>query len=285
MNSNPLESLSKDLGTMLHSLVILGISYTNLTELPSSIKDLEKLQQVNCYGTPLKEPKVRIAERGVKAIKRYFQNQENLLDDQKKAKEKNFDDNRSNHSGRSVGRKQHGDIQDDQILANLQKSQIKANAKKKKFKLMGHGHKEEAEGDSDDEEEDDHEANDKEKQEKFKKENPDYMQYQGRKPQYLTTEFSKQVVQMIKEEHNIDLNDIQQLKMLQKKQEQIIIKATDKILKQILETKDLNKLPDFMKTSGYVESIKIGRQNLTLGFTKLENSNRNKEIFSERLEE
>ena len=47
---------------------VLGISYTKITEIPDSIADLSDLVQLYCYGTPLVEPNMTLANQGTKAI-------------------------------------------------------------------------------------------------------------------------------------------------------------------------------------------------------------------------
>ncbi len=43
---------------------------------------------------------------------------------------------------------------------------------------------------------------------------------------------------------------------MQKNQEKLIIQATDKVFNQILKLKNLNMLPNFMKTSNFIDQTK-----------------------------
>ena len=51
---------------------MLGIARTKITKLPSSITRLAKLREINVSETPLKQPKLALAMRGVKAIREFF---------------------------------------------------------------------------------------------------------------------------------------------------------------------------------------------------------------------
>ena len=98
MNSNPLKELSKEF-MALSELVVLGIAYTQIEEIPKEIIQLTNLKQLNCYGSPLKEPINTIARRGVKAVQKYFNDQNVEVVDQQN--DEQFDDGKSTKSHRS----------------------------------------------------------------------------------------------------------------------------------------------------------------------------------------
>ena len=55
LNSNPISELSGNL-SLLENLKVLGISYTEVTDIPQSIVRMPKLIQLNCFNAKLKEP-------------------------------------------------------------------------------------------------------------------------------------------------------------------------------------------------------------------------------------
>ena len=68
LNSNQeLDKLNSQIKEMT-KIKVLGISYTKITEIPDSIADLSDLVQLYCYGTPLVEPNMTLANQGTKAI-------------------------------------------------------------------------------------------------------------------------------------------------------------------------------------------------------------------------
>lgn len=72
LNSNEkLDKLNPKISSMT-KLKVLGISCTAITHIPDSITDLTDLVQLYCYGTPLQDPNITLAELGTKAILRYF---------------------------------------------------------------------------------------------------------------------------------------------------------------------------------------------------------------------
>ena len=71
VNSNPISKLDPNFKN-LTKLAVLGISYTQIEIIPDSICKLENLQTINVHGTPIKEPSLIIAQRGVTSIKRYY---------------------------------------------------------------------------------------------------------------------------------------------------------------------------------------------------------------------
>lgn len=78
----------------------------------------------------------------------------------------------------------------------------------------------------------------------------------------LSYEYTHMVVQRMKEDNNIDLADLNQLHELIKNPvltEKIIIDASDKVFNKIIKHKDLSKLPNFIKSSNYVEANKNKR--------------------------
>ena len=81
MNSNPLKEINPGI-VSLEQLKVIGISYTDVEELPKCVTQLHMLDQLYCYGTQLKKPPSIIAQRGVAAIKKYFQEQETGQDEE-----------------------------------------------------------------------------------------------------------------------------------------------------------------------------------------------------------
>ena len=77
----------------------------------------------------------------------------------------------------------------------------------------------------------------------------------SRKIQYLNKQFAQAVIDSIKEDEGVDMYqlDRESLVTMQKNQEKIIINATDKVFNSILKHKNLNVLPNFMKTSNFIE--------------------------------
>jgi hypothetical protein len=63
--------------------------------------------------------------------------------------------------------------------------------------------------------------------------------------------------------------DRESLVVMQKNQEKIIINATDKVFNTIIKHKNLNVLPDFMKTSNFIEQTKQARQKSSFGYQPL----------------
>ena len=55
---------------------MLGIARNKITKLPSSITRLAKLREINVNETPLKQPKLALAMRGIRAIRDFFQQNE-----------------------------------------------------------------------------------------------------------------------------------------------------------------------------------------------------------------
>ena len=55
LNSNPLQELSSSV-SQLDNLKVLGISYTEVTEIPQSIIKMPKLEQLNCFHAKLQQP-------------------------------------------------------------------------------------------------------------------------------------------------------------------------------------------------------------------------------------
>lgn len=93
----------------------------------------------------------------------------------------------------------------------------------------------------------------------------------SRKIEYLNKQFAQAVIDSIKEDEGVDMYqlDRQSLVTMQKNQEKIIINATDKVFNKILKQKSLNVLPDFMKTSNFIEQTKQARQKLPFGYQPL----------------
>lgn len=71
LNNNPLKLLNASLGRV-RSLKVLGVSYTNVQAVPQGIASLPKLEQLNCYGSKLTEPPQDVADKGLEAIREYF---------------------------------------------------------------------------------------------------------------------------------------------------------------------------------------------------------------------
>ena len=55
MNSNPLIEIPESIG-LLSSLKILGISYTEVEEIPKALVSIPDFDQLYCFGTNLKKP-------------------------------------------------------------------------------------------------------------------------------------------------------------------------------------------------------------------------------------
>ena len=77
LSGNPLTKLSHSIHK-LRKLETLGIAHTQITELPSTIAEMRRLKSLYIENTPLKTPKLIWAERGIKAIRKYFGKKENL---------------------------------------------------------------------------------------------------------------------------------------------------------------------------------------------------------------
>jgi Leucine-rich repeat (LRR) protein len=55
INSNPLLEIPITIGN-LQCLKVLGISYTEVEEIPKSLVQINGLEQIYCFGTTLKKP-------------------------------------------------------------------------------------------------------------------------------------------------------------------------------------------------------------------------------------
>ena len=67
-------SLPEDIGNHLKCLKQLNFGYNKLTKLPRSIANLaDTCKEFDIGGNPLQEPPIKIAEQGLEAIKRYFE--------------------------------------------------------------------------------------------------------------------------------------------------------------------------------------------------------------------
>ena len=71
VSGNPIVRLNPEIKN-LKTLETLGISHTDITELPSSIATMRKLKNIYVENVPLKIPKLVWAERGIKAIRKFF---------------------------------------------------------------------------------------------------------------------------------------------------------------------------------------------------------------------
>lgn len=85
---NPLLELPIHIKNM-SALTVLGIAHSKITEIPSQIVQLGNLKQIFVENTPLQVPKLVTAERGVKAIQEFFNDQIQL---QKQLKKKSRED-------------------------------------------------------------------------------------------------------------------------------------------------------------------------------------------------
>lgn len=56
LNSNPIKELDSNISHW-DKLKVLGISYTEVTEIPQSIAIMKSLEQLNCFNAKLTEPK------------------------------------------------------------------------------------------------------------------------------------------------------------------------------------------------------------------------------------
>ena len=71
LNQNPLRELDPSV-EQLQKLRVLGIAQTEITKLPQQITKLRKLKEIYVNDTPLKQPKLALAQRGIEAIKEFF---------------------------------------------------------------------------------------------------------------------------------------------------------------------------------------------------------------------
>jgi len=60
---------------------VLGISETKIQILPQDIKDMKSLQEIFVHDTPLKNPRLVLAMRGVEAIREYFGGEKKIRKD------------------------------------------------------------------------------------------------------------------------------------------------------------------------------------------------------------
>ena len=72
LNQNRLRDLDPKV-QFLRKLRVLGIAMTQITKLPPHITKLQKLREIYVSGTPLKQPKLALAMRGMEAIREFFQ--------------------------------------------------------------------------------------------------------------------------------------------------------------------------------------------------------------------
>ena len=72
LSRNKLSELPKSI-TNLSNLTQLYLSYNQLTELPESIANFSKLTHVYLNNNPLETPPIEVAEKGIEAIRHYFQ--------------------------------------------------------------------------------------------------------------------------------------------------------------------------------------------------------------------
>lgn len=75
LNQNPLRELDQKID-LLSKLKVLGIAATRITKLPPQIAKLKDLVEIYVSDTPLKQPKLALAERGMEAIKEFFRQNE-----------------------------------------------------------------------------------------------------------------------------------------------------------------------------------------------------------------
>ncbi len=72
LTSNQITTLPKEIG-QLTSLVELALQKNRITQLPSEIGQLQNLKSLFMTGNPLEHPPMEIAEKGIEAIREYFQ--------------------------------------------------------------------------------------------------------------------------------------------------------------------------------------------------------------------
>lgn len=71
LNQNNLRDLDPKI-QFLAKLRVLGIAMTLITKLPPNITKLKKLKEIYVSHTPLKQPKLALAMRGIEAIREFF---------------------------------------------------------------------------------------------------------------------------------------------------------------------------------------------------------------------
>lgn len=73
---------------------------TKITKLPPSIIKLGKLKEINVGSTPLKQPKLALAMRGIEAIREFFKQKNQDGSDEDHEEEKNTAASSANKSSK-----------------------------------------------------------------------------------------------------------------------------------------------------------------------------------------
>jgi Leucine-rich repeat (LRR) protein len=82
LNSNPLKELPASLAN-LENLKIIGISYTLVPDINQNIIHMPNLVQLNCFNAKIRDPPEDVANRGLAAMKDYFQKNKKDDEDEK----------------------------------------------------------------------------------------------------------------------------------------------------------------------------------------------------------
>lgn len=88
LNQNDIKDLDPKI-FYLQKLRVLGLAMTKITKLPPSITKLKHLKEINVNSTPLKQPKLALALRGIDAIKEFFKQKNDDDSDEDQEEEKN----------------------------------------------------------------------------------------------------------------------------------------------------------------------------------------------------
>ena len=92
LNQNELTELNPMIDK-LEKLEVLGIAMTKIQKLPAQISKIITLREIYVSGTPLKQPKLALAMRGINAIREFFQqNGQDDDDEETKAAKDGGDD-------------------------------------------------------------------------------------------------------------------------------------------------------------------------------------------------
>ena len=88
------------------------------------------------------------------------------------------------------------------------------------------------------------------------------------KAKYLNKQFAMNVIQEIKDKNKLDLYDPEHRNKIfdDPSTATALIKATDNVFNKLLQSRDLNQIPAFIKQINLVDSYKQERQKLGMGF-------------------
>ena len=99
LNQNDIKDLDPKI-FYLQKLRVLGLAMTKITKLPPSIIKLGKLKEINVGSTPLKQPKLALAMRGIEAIREFFKQKNQDGSDEDHEEEKNTAASSANKSSK-----------------------------------------------------------------------------------------------------------------------------------------------------------------------------------------